>query len=322
MKRWRKRSLVRLASCKVGDAAVSIYFFTYIFSQLESLPFRANPPRYMNQPSFLWLNGHIVAAHEARLSPLDHGLLVGDGVFETMAVRTGKVIASQAHYERLQRSCQTMGLACISAAEFSESIQAVLEANGMRDARVRVTLTSGEGPLGSDRGHGVGTFMTVATPLKPWPPTEAVSVVPWVRCTRSALAGVKSVSYGDNVRCLLEAKKRGCGEALLFNERDELCEGTGSNVFVVFEGRLMTPPLESGCLAGVTRGLVLEACQSTQIVCEEKAITRAMLERCEEAFLTSSTRDVHPIDRIDHRRLPTPGALTAKVKEAYIQVIV
>lgn len=274
----------------------------------------------MNQPSFLWLNGSLQPAHEARLSPLDHGLLVGDGVFETLVVRQGNPFAAHEHFERLQHSCEMVGLKCISEQVFDASIRAVMEANALEDARVRVTLTSGDGPLGSDRGTGQGTVLVVATPLKPWPATENVFLVPWTRNTRSALAGVKSVSYGENVRALLYAKERGCGEALLANEFDQLCEGTGSNVFVVLHGRLMTPPLSSGCLAGITRQLVLRACEKADIVCEQESISSSVLGECEEAFLTSSTRDVHPIANLNGRALAAPGPVTLAVQRAFVSL--
>ncbi|TDU64031.1 branched-chain amino acid aminotransferase [Prosthecobacter fusiformis] len=274
----------------------------------------------MNPPSILWLNGSLQAAHEARLSPLDHGLLVGDGVFETLVVRAGQPFAGAEHYERLARSCQATGLVCITEAVFYESIRAVTQANGLQDARVRITLTSGDGPLGSDRGAGQGTVLVVATPLKPWPPTENVYLAPWTRNTRSALAGVKSVSYGENVRALLYAKERGCGEALLANEQDQLCEGTGSNVFVVVQGQLKTPPLASGCLAGITRQLVLRACEKAGIVYQVVDMPSAVLEECEEAFLTSSTRDVHPIATLSGRTLQAPGPVTQRVQQAFAEM--
>jgi branched-chain amino acid aminotransferase len=154
-------------------------------------------------------------------------------------------------------------------------------------------------------------------PLNTWPAMEKVCLVPWTRNEKGALAGVKSISYAENVIALAEAKRRGCGEALLANTRGELCEGTGSNVFVVADGRLHTPPLDSGCLAGVTRLLVLQACAAAGIACAETALPVEVLARCEEAFLTSSTRDVHPIAEIDRRTLATPGPLTRAVQAAY-----
>lgn len=271
----------------------------------------------MPAPVQIWLNGRLLSVDVARISPFEHGLLVGDGVFETLAVRGGRAIGLREHWQRLVRSCTRMGLRAMSETEFAEAIVAVVEANGLTEARVRVTQTSGDGPLGSDRGAGQGTRLAAATPLNTWPPSEKVCLVPWTRNENGALAGVKSISYAENVIALAEAKRRGCGEALLANTRGELCEGTGSNIFVVVDGRLHTPPLASGCLAGVTRLLVLQACAAAGIACAETALPAEVLTRCEEAFLTSSTRDVHPIAEIDGRTLATPGPLTRAVQAAY-----
>ncbi len=209
----------------------------------------------------------------------------------------------------------------ITAPEYDVYLQAMLEtmqANGLADARIRVTLTSGDGPLGSDRGEAPATMTVAVTPLKPWPPTETVMVVPWTRNERSALAGIKSTSYGDNVRALALAHEQGAGEAIFANTRDELCEGTGTNIFIVTAGVVKTPPLSSGCLAGVTRALVLEACAVAGIAVEETALPIAVLQSCDEAFLTSSTRDVHPLARIDQRDMPgVAGAVTMRVAQAF-----
>lgn len=271
----------------------------------------------MNLPTFVWHNECLLPLQEACLSPLDHGFMVGDGVFETLVARNGRPFAAEEHYSRLQHSCQVTGLSCIPEDLYHQAMAAVLKANGLQDARVRITLSSGDGPLGSDRGSAKGTVLVVATPLKPWPATEQTALVPWTRNTRSALAGVKSVSYGENVRALHWAKEKGCGEALFENEKGELCEGTGSNIFIVRQGRLLTPPLASGCLAGITRALVLQACAEAGIACSEETIPTTELDLCEEAFLTSSTRDVHPLDRINERTLPAPGPVTQKVQKAF-----
>jgi branched-chain amino acid aminotransferase len=201
---------------------------------------------------------------------------------------------------------------------YSQAIQAVMQANDLPEARVRVTLTSGDGPLGSDRGESPATMTAAAMPLKPWPATETALVVPWTRNERGALAGIKSTSYADNVRALALAHAQGAGEALFANTRDELCEGTGTNIFIVAGGRVQTPPLSSGCLAGVTRGLVIEACQAADIPVEEIALPISVLQTCDEAFLSSSTRDVHPLARIDQREMPgASGAVTQRVAQAF-----
>jgi branched-chain amino acid aminotransferase len=270
--------------------------------------------------AFIWLNGTICPLAEARISPLDHGLLVGDGVFETLVARQGQPFAAREHWQRLVNSCRIMGMVPMPLEQYLAALEAVLKANELKDARLRVTLTTGDGPLGSDRGKGAKTALVTAVALKPWPATEKVCLVPWTLNENGPLAGAKSVSYGGNVRALALAKSQGCGEALMANTRGELCEGTGSNVFLVLRGRLVTPPLSSGCLPGITRGLVIKACQSSGIDCFEEPVPVSALDHCEEAFLTSSTRDVHPIAELDGRLLPTPGVLTQSVAVVFHQL--
>lgn len=267
--------------------------------------------------AFIWLNGRLCRLGEACISPLDHGLLVGDGVFETLIARQGRPFAAHEHWERLVHSCAVTGLTPLPEADYLAAMDAVLKANQLSEARVRVTITSGEGPLGSERGGAAQTVFVSATPSKPWAPTERVCLAPWSRNESGALAGVKSTSYGENVRALAHARALGCGEALVANTRGELCEGTGSNVFVVVEGRLITPPLSSGCLAGVTRRLVLQACAAEGIPCFEEAVPATVLQHCEEAFLTSTTRDVHPIEQAGDHAMTAPGPMTRLVMAAF-----
>jgi branched-chain amino acid aminotransferase len=267
--------------------------------------------------AFIWLNGTLCPLAEARISPLDHGLLVGDGVFETLVARQGRPFAAHEHWQRLVSSCEIMGITPMPLEQYLDALEAVLKANELREARLRVTLTTGDGPLGSDRGEGPRTALVTAVPLRPWPATEKVCLVPWTLNENGPLAGAKSISYGGNVRALALAKSKGCGEALMANTRGEICEGTGSNVFLVFRGRLVTPPLSSGCLPGITRGLVIKACQSSGIDCHEEPVPLAALAHCEEAFLTSSTRDVHPIAELNGHFLPVPGLITQSVAVAF-----
>src|SRR5207253_4095293 len=138
----------------------------------------------------------------------------------------------------------------------------VLVANAIDDGRVRVTVTGGPSPLGSERGPGSPTVIVAASALAAWPATVDVAGVPWPRNERGALAGLKTVSYAENVVALAWAHERGADEAIFANLAGRLCEGTGTNVFVAHDGRLLTPPLPSGCLAGVTRQLLLELAAS------------------------------------------------------------
>jgi branched-chain amino acid aminotransferase len=138
-----------------------------------------------------------------------------------------------------------------------------------------------------------------------------VITVPWTRNERSAVVGIKTTSYAENVRALAAARDRGASEALFANTLGHLCEGTGSNVFVVVDGQPITPPLTTGCLAGVTRALVLE---SSHVV--EQDVPFEVLQSADEVFLTSTGRDVQPVHQIDDRRLD-PGPVTARVAAAF-----
>jgi branched-chain amino acid aminotransferase len=270
----------------------------------------------------LWLNGRLLPASEARVSPFDHGLLVGDGVFETLRVYDGVPFAWTRHHRRLVRSAAGLGLAVPRSDELRAAVDAVLDANRLRDGRVRLTVTGGPSPLGSERGDEQPTVIVVAAPARPWPPRVDVVVVPWTRNEHGAVAGLKTISYAENVRALAYAHDHDAGEAIFLNTAGELCEATGSNLFVVRDGLVRTPPAEAGCLLGVTRALVLELCDRHGIAAQEVPLRPAALGEADEAFLTSSTREVHPIGRVDARPLPTtPGPATEKIAALFADLV-
>jgi branched-chain amino acid aminotransferase len=270
----------------------------------------------------LWLDGKLVRADEAGVSPFDHGLLVGDGVFETLRVYGGVPFAWTRHHQRLVRSAAGLGLTAPGSQELRAAVDAVLAANDLTDGRVRLTVTGGPSPLGSERGDGPPTVIVVAAPARPWPPTVDVVIVPWSRNEHGAVAGLKTTSYAENVRALAYARERDAGEAIFLNTRSELCEATGSNVFVVRDGVVRTPPSDAGCLLGVTRALVLELCAGNGITAEEAVLDRAALGDADEAFLTSSTREVQPIGVVDGRALPSaPGPTSDKLAVLLTELI-
>jgi branched-chain amino acid aminotransferase len=149
--------------------------------------------------------------------------------------------------------------------------------------------------------------------MKPPAPNVDVTTVPWPRNERGALSGLKTTSYGENVRALAYAADHGGSEAIFANTAGNLCEGTGTNVFVVSGGRLLTPPLSAGCLAGVTRALVIEWSGAV-----EEELPLSALAAAEEAFLSGTTRDVQPIRSVDGSVLPAaPGPVTRKAAEVF-----
>ncbi len=273
--------------------------------------------------SIVWLGGDLVDAATARISPFDHGLLVGDGVFETLRVYDGTPFAWRRHAERLAHSAAGLGLAVPPDGSLRAAADAVLQANGLRRARLRITITGGDAPLGSERGGHGPTVLVAASALEPPPSSARVVVVPWTRNERSATAGYKTISYADNVRALAYASEHGASEAIFGNTRDELCEGTGSNVFVVNEGMVATPPANSGCLLGVTRALVIELCAAAGIPVVEAPIELATWTKADEAFLTSTTRQVQAVAAVGDDRSfdPVPGEITARLAAAFDELV-
>lgn len=251
----------------------------------------------------VWVDGVLVDAREARVSALDHGLTVGDGVFETCKVVAGVPFALTRHLRRLERSARGMGLPAPEEALVREAVGDVLGAASIAVGRLRITWTAGPGPLGSDRLPGSGTLVVAATEVPAWGQNVAAATVPWTRNERSATAGLKTTSYAENVLALRAAQQRGGAEALLANTRGELCEGTGSNVVVVLDGALITPPLESGCLAGITRELLLGWGREAGLPIREQSLPFEVLATAPGVLLTSSTRDVQPLAVLDGRPL-------------------
>jgi branched-chain amino acid aminotransferase len=267
----------------------------------------------------VWVDGAVVEADQARVSVFDHGLTVGDGVFETAKVVDGVPFALTRHLDRLASSARGLGLTPPGDGALRDAVGAALAANADAVAagplRLRITLTGGTSPLGSDRGQAGPTLVVALAPLTAWAPTAKVVVVPWTRNERAATAGLKTTSYADNVVALAHAKVHGGSEAVLANTAGMLCEGTGSNVFLVLAGELVTPPLSSGCLAGVTRALVLEWTGAV-----ERDVPLGALLEADEVFLTSSTRDVQAVHAVGDDAYPdAPGPLTRQAAATFAE---
>ncbi|MFF8930677.1 aminotransferase class IV [Streptomyces longwoodensis] len=261
----------------------------------------------------IWLDGGLQDSDSARVSVFDHGLTVGDGVFETVKAQEGRPFALTRHLDRLTRSARGLGLPDPDLDEVRRACAAVLEADPVPLGRLRITYTGGYGPLGSDRGEHGPTLVVALGATTRRADTTAVVTVPWTRNERGAVTGLKTTSYAENVVALARAHEHGASEALFGNTVGQLCEGTGSNVFVVLDGEIHTPPLHSGCLAGITRALAIEWTGA-----HETDLPLDVLDRAEEVFLTSTLRDVQAVHRVDDRELPgAPGPVTAKAMRVF-----
>ena len=262
----------------------------------------------------VWINGTLVPDDEARISVFDHGLVTGDGVFETIKVVSGVPFAMSRHLARLARSATGLGLSTPDLDQIRTGAMAVIDASSKPElARMRITVTGGIAPLGSERGGSPLTAIVAMAEAKAPAPWVDVVTVPWPRNEHGALSGLKTTSYGENVRALAYANEHGGSEAIFPNTAGSLCEGTGTNVFIVSEGRLITPPLSAGCLAGVTRALVIEWAGAS-----EQDVPLSALADADEAFLTGTTRDVQPIRCVDGQALSAvPGPVTRKAAEVF-----
>jgi branched-chain amino acid aminotransferase len=261
----------------------------------------------------VWFNGSLLEDPGAAVIGVDdHGLTVGDGVFESLKVVDGRPFALGRHLDRLAASAAGLGLPAPDLDEVRRAVAQVLDGTVLTRGRLRITFTAGPAPLGSGRGAGPTTLIVVSDTMAPADETTAVIRVPWVRNERSAVAGLKTTSYAENVVALARARQNGASEAIFANTLGEVCEGTGSNVGYVVDGQARTPSLRSGCLAGVTRALLLEWCDVVEV---DEPI--GVLDEAEEVFLVSTTRDVQAVVRIDDRVLSGPGPVTRALQETW-----
>lgn len=267
----------------------------------------------------VWLNGAIVPEDEAHFAITDHGALVGDGVIETFLARRGVVRDLDAHFARLRDSCEWMGIDLPDGdGELRDAIAQLSEAAGSATLRMRITVTSGEGPAGLMRGAGRRTLLITAVPHTPNDRPLTAVTLPWRRNEYSPTAGLKTLSMAENVLALTYAGP--ADEGIWLNTRGDLCEGTISNVFLDFGDRIVTPPLSSGCLPGVARAGVLRAARNGGVPIAEEKLDGAELDRVRAGevgmFLTSAVRGIAVVAELDGHEV-RHGELTARLIAAF-----
>ena len=262
----------------------------------------------------IWFNGRLYGPDETPSVPVtDHGLVVGDGVFEALKITAVGPFAVQLHLDRMTRSAAALELPPPDHAEVRGAIEAVCADQAWEFGKIRITYTGGVGPLGSQAAYGPPTLVVIAEPTDPPAPTVSIVTAPWRRNENGAMTGVKSTSYAENVRGLAYAHARNASETIFLNTAGDLCEGTGTNLFCVFGDRVVTPPLASGPLAGITRAVLLEWCDIV-----EDDVTLAEAADADEVFITSSLRDVQAVSHWDGVDYPAPGPKTAQIAAEFL----
>jgi branched-chain amino acid aminotransferase len=263
----------------------------------------------------IWLNSRVYDdPQQVTIAGTDHGLVVGDGVFETLKVTERGAFAVRRHLNRLSRSAAALGLPAPDHDQLREAIDAVLDGWDFPRGKLRITYTGGHGPLGSDAAYGPPTLIIMLVPADPAPQLTSIVTAPWTRNEHGALAGVKSTSYAENVRGLGYAVSHEASEAIFLNTAGHICEGTGTNIFMVFGDKVMTPPLSSGPLAGITRELIMEW---TPV--EQRDLTLEKAKAADEVFLTSSMRDIQGVARWDDQIFSPAHTVTNVIAAAFAE---
>jgi branched-chain amino acid aminotransferase len=277
------------------------------------------------QEMSVFVNGEFYPESQAKISVYDHGFLYGDGVFEGIRAYGGRVFRLVDHIDRLFESAKTVGIAIpLSKRDVSEACAETLRRNNLSEGYLRLVVSRGSGKMGLDpRNCEKATLViipaTYVIALAGLKPIKAVVVSMRRNPPFCVPASAKTLNYLNNILARIEAINAGADEAILLDLRGFVCEGSGDNVFIVKNGKLLTPPLEASILGGVTRTVVIEVAKRLGIEVLEKDLTTHDLYNADEAFLTGTGAEVHPIAEIDGRKIGMgeAGPITVRLEEGF-----
>ena len=278
----------------------------------------------------IYLDGQFYEKEDAKVSVFDHGLLYGDGVFEGIRFYQGRVFRLAEHIGRLFDSAQAICLKVpLSKAEMTEALLETIRQNALQDGYVRLVVTRGCGDLGLNPSICPrATVFIIASKITLYPAEmyrDGLTVVTCAtrRIPHGALSPmVKSLNYLNNVLAKIESQQAGAGEGLMLNEQGFVAECTGDNIFTVKNGKISTPPISSGALAGITREVVFEMAAEAGIAISEPNMTRYDIYTADECFLTGTAAEVIPVVKLDSRLIGggTPGPVTKQLIERFHQL--
>ena len=275
----------------------------------------------------IFIDGKYCDERAAKISVFDHGLLYGDGIFEGIRAYNGRVFKLEEHIERLFCSAKSILLTIpMTRADMMKAVVETCRRNKLHDGYIRLLVTRGVGTLGLNPNRCKNpSVIIIAGKIQIYPPAlylrgMEIVTVPTVRNLHSALnPAIKTLNYLNNVLAKIEANNAGCEEAIMLNAEGFVSECTADNVFIVKQGRLLTPPLSAGALYGITRLVVMEIAADSGLEVGEPNLTRHDLFNADECFLTGTGAELVPIVKIDGRVIGhgKPGAVTQKLVAQY-----
>lgn len=269
-------------------------------------------------------NDRVLPLEEVRLSPGQAGLLNGWGIFSTLRIYQGVPFGLERHWERLRRDAERINLPLPYDRELvRKAISQLLQANGVKDGCLRIYFVYNRTGVWCSQEQMPATDLimyTVDLPMRAGP--VKLGLLEHGRYAAHPLAGVKVTSWLENVWAAEKARSRGFEDMVLLNEHGLVAECTAANIFFAHGGRVSTPPQNSGCLAGVSRQILLEIAQSTGVPIEERDVTVEEMWAAEEAFISSTTREVQPVTSIeDHEYQQAPGPVTERLARSFTDYV-
>ncbi len=275
----------------------------------------------------VYINGELIPQENAKTTVYDHGMLYGDGAFEGIRAYSGKVFKLREHLARLYRSAHALMIDLpITQDEMEQAVLTTLRTNGVVDGYIRLTITRGVG-LGLDpRNVKSPTVIIITDSLGLYPKemySDGLSIVtvstrvPPSQCIEPRIKSLGK--YVGNIQAKLEANRVGAGEGLMLNVEGYVAEATGDNIFLVRDGKVITPPPYAGILEGITRNTVMQLAREMGIVVEEKLFTIFDVYSTDECFLTGTAAEVIPVVKVDGRTIGSgrPGEITKKIMDAF-----
>jgi len=273
----------------------------------------------------VYVDGDFHSESQAKVSVFDHGFLYGDGVFEGIRAYGGRIFRLREHIDRLFESAKTLGLEIpMTRQAMMDACAETLRRNNLSDGYLRLVVSRGVGKMGLDPRNCERPTVVIIPATYVIKPGGLKPLKCIVACVRRnppfCLPGsAKTLNYLNNIMARIEAINAGADEAILLDWRGYVSEGSGDNVFIVKNGRLLTPPMEANILGGITRLTVVEVAKKLGIEVAEKDLTLHDLYNADEAFLTGTGVGVHPLSQIDGRTVGTgeEGPITKMIEEAF-----